>query len=119
MNKKNITLITLSVLFLFLLAFLLCSCNSRASLESDIKEYNEKISSLNNDLEAYQNIYDEALSVYQQYSKYSGSPDWDNELSRTKNIMNEAQSKISSIKRDIALYEAFKKSKENQLDTYK
>ena len=107
------------VLFLFLLAFLLCGCNSRASLESDIKEYNEKISSLTNDLETYQNIYDEALSAYQQYSQYSGSPDWDNELSRTKNIMNEAQSKINSIKRDIDLYETFKELKEKELDAYK
>lgn len=112
MRIKNIISLILCIL---LVVSLLYGCDKRASLEADIKEYDEKISSLNDDLKYYQDIYDEAMSTYQQYNKHKGNSDWDAELLKTKEIIDKAQSKISSIKRDIALYKDFKESLENQL----
>ena len=115
MKKKSMALFVITIL---LCIPLLCACDSKASVEAEIAEYNEKITSLNSDLEYYQNIYDEALSTYQNYSKYSGKSEWDSELSRTKSIMDKAQTKIASIKRDIDLYENFLEIKQKELEKY-
>ena len=94
----------------------LCGCDSKAESKSKIQEYDDKLASLNSELEHYQDIYDEALSTYQQYSKYSGSPEWDSELARTKKIMGTAKTKISETERQIILYKKFKQIEEKKLE---
>ena len=59
------------------------------------------------DLIFYQGIYDKAVSTYNQYKKHEGEPEWDSELSRTKTIIDEADKKINSIKREIVLIERY------------
>ncbi|MEE3492743.1 hypothetical protein [Ruminococcus sp.] len=116
MKAKNIAIL---IPLIIIIMILLCGCGEKAKYEAQLEEYNEKISSLKNDLDYYQNIYDTALSTYQKYSKYSGKPEWDSELDKTNKIMNEAQDKISSIKRDILLYEKFRDNAKTQLEKYK
>lgn len=107
---------TKTILIYVFFILLLCGCNQKTSLESDIKEYETKLSKLNDELTYYQNIYDKALAAYQKYSKYSGEPSWDTELSKTKEILDSSKSKISSIKADIAIYKDFKETKESELE---
>lgn len=115
-SKKHSKIIRFISIICIFITLIFCGCNSKADSESKIQEYENKLVSLNSELEHYQGIYDEALTTYQQYKKYSGSPEWDSELTRTKEIMQKANTEISEIKRQIALYERFKQSEERKLE---
>lgn len=95
-----------------LLILMFCGCNQKDSLESEIKEIDTKLTSLNNDLIYYQNVYDKALNTYQQHCD---DPSWENELSQIKDNMDKTMSKISRIKTEIDLYTNRKEIKENKL----
>ena len=108
----------LIIIFALLTYVSLCGCNQKAELESNIKEEETKIISLQNDLEHYQQIYNDTLSTYNQYKKYSGQKEWDSELSRTEEIINDTERKIYELKREIDIINAYIKTQKEKLANY-
>lgn len=99
------------------LGFVLSGCGTQGKIteiKNEIAELEEKITLKEAELEEWQEIYDEAYSVY--YAKHSDSAEIKNELERTKDYMEEAQKHINDITRAIDLYELNIETKEKELD---
>lgn len=102
---KYIKLILLFLIIFTSIVFYGCTQNNDINL--DIQKQETKLSSLQEDLIFYQGIYDKAVSTYKQYKNHEGEPEWESELSRIKKIIDETNTKINSIKREIVLIEKY------------
>lgn len=102
---KYIKLILLFLIIFTSIVFYGCTQNNDINL--DIQKQETKLSSLQEDLIFYQGIYDKAVSTYKQYKNHEGEPEWESELSRIKKIIDETNTKINSIKREIVLIERY------------
>lgn len=102
---KYIKLILLFLIIFTSIVFYGCTQNNDINL--DIQKQETKLSSLQEDLIFYQGIYDKAISTYKQYKNHEGEPEWESELSRIKKIIDETNTKINSIKREIVLIEKY------------
>lgn len=102
---KYIKLILLFLIIFTSIVFYGCAQNNDINL--DIQKQETKLSSLQEDLIFYQGIYDKAVSTYKQYKNHEGEPEWESELSRIKKIIDETNTKINSIKREIVLIEKY------------
>lgn len=90
--------------------------NEIADLQKEISEMEWELSQLEDDLEEWEEIYDDAKSTYDRY-KYSSDPDIQEELERTKDIMDEARKERDAIEREISLLELSKKHAEDRLNS--
>lgn len=100
----------IKLILLFLIIFtsiVLYGCTQNNDINLDIQKQETKLSSLQEDLIFYQGIYDKAISTYKQYKNHEGEPEWESELSRIKKIIDETNTKINSIKREIVLIEKY------------
>lgn len=114
--KKTIKLMTLFLCFVFVLSG--CTNASKIKqLESEIAEINEKIESKEDELSDWKEIYDEAYSIY--YAPHSSSAAVQRELERTKEMMDDAQKEVNSLKREIDLLKMQRDYKEEDIEDLK
>lgn len=110
--------INIFMVILFMLVNLLCGCNSMnkiSQLKEKISDIEYEISSVESELDDWENLYDEAKSTYDQY-KYSDSHSIQQELEKTKSVMDEADKKVAEFQREISLLETHKKLYEEQIE---
>lgn len=115
-DKKWIILIAVVLTFVILIT--LSGCGNAAKitkLENENSNIEEKISAYEDELQYWENIYYEAQNTYNSY-KHSEDYAIQMELERTKEIMDEANNQIYTIKRQIYLLETSKRINDEQID---
>lgn len=106
-SRKYTKIIRFISIICIFTTLIFCGCNQKNEINLDIQSQETKLSSLQEDLIFYQGIYDKAVSTYKQYKNHEGEPEWDSELSRIKKTIDETNTKINSIKREIVLIEKY------------